>query len=92
MSDLRDAIGKMVPAHSDALQCNWLAWVVGRDGLLSLYMPPHNVADMHGAIKTAKLLCPSVLRIDTYSGDVPDTTYVLSVDGWIAYCRRPYLA
>jgi hypothetical protein len=31
---------------------------------------------MNGAVNIAKELCGQVSRIETFSGDVPDTTYI----------------
>ena len=64
--------------------CGWISWSVVDDGILRLDMPKNNCCDMGGAIEIAKTICPSVWRIDTYSGGKPDVMYMKKNSGWCA--------
>ena len=83
MSDLSESRQHNPSSNwSSGLQCDWVAWRVVDSGILRLDMPDFECCDMSGAIKTAKALCPTVRRIDTYSGGKLDTMYVMESDKW----------
>ena len=75
--------------RSAKLQCCWDAWRQVADGELALEMPAGNCPDMRGAIEIATAICPSVWRIATFSGGMPDTEYRNVRGEWLAYDVRP---
>lgn len=53
--------------------------------LIRFHLADGNCADMDGAVDVAQQLHPLVKRIETYSGDKPDTFYITDSSGeWIA--------
>ncbi len=86
--------------HS-GLACNLDGIWFPSQSLVTLHFPGNNCCDMSGAIELATGLNPHVRRIETFSGDKPDTCYMVvaaeqwpdyqvHVDGtpWLAQWRR----
>lgn len=70
----------MVEMWSEELMCHWYAWRAVQDGsipTLALELPANNVCNMRGAVRVAKQMCPSVARIDVFSGGKPEIVYLL---------------
>ncbi len=74
--------------YSSKLKCAFHGWRVLADGEIALDMPENNCCDMSGAIEIAEVIMPSVWKILTFSGEVPDTAYILLNGKWGAYDLR----
>jgi hypothetical protein len=58
-----------------------------RRGIGKLYFPSGNCCDCAGAIKLFENIDPDVQRIETWSGNDPDTVYDRSAGKWDVYLR-----
>lgn len=74
--------------YSSKLQCVFNGWRVLSDGEIALDMPEHNCCDMRGAIDIASVIMPSVWKISTFCGGLPDVMYILIDGKWGAYDQR----
>ena len=76
-------------AYSEEMLCHFSGWRVTAQNTLALDIVQGECCDMGAAIKTAKSILPTVNKILTYSGDVPDTVYTLTANGWAAHLPNP---
>lgn len=74
--------------YSSKLQCAFNGWRVVDEGEIALDMPKHNCCNARGAIEIAQVIMPSVWKILTFSGGIPDTMYILIDGKWKAYDQR----
>ena len=75
---------KTAECWSENMMTPWVSWTNRGGNVLILRLPAGCCCDMTGAIVVAKLLCPAVRRIETYSGDEPDTQYIKNGKEWEA--------
>ena len=80
MSDLETEL------FNKELMCCLLKVVVEYDmELVKLMLYPNNCTDMTGAINFSKRLMPNVRTIQTISGRIKETVYILEDSGWKAH-------
>lgn len=53
-----------------------------------LYVEEYECPDMTAAIRFFKNVLPTIKTIETYSGNVADTIYILSKGNWEAFDRQ----
>jgi hypothetical protein len=83
-----DVMKQDVATYSSKLMCAFNSWRVLGDGEIALDMPENNCCDMRGAIEIAQVIMPSVWKISTFSGEIPDAVYILIDGKWGAYDQR----
>ena len=67
---------------NEIIKCGINSIDVEDESTISFYLPDGHHADMAGAIKIAKFICPDVKKIKTYSGFEPTISYVFKNDDW----------
>ena len=76
-------------AQRDDLGCDAQAIAYDFDRKIGmLKMRDGNCCDMEGCIEFFKAIDPEIRRIETFSGEVPDTVYALTGNSWNAITPR----
>lgn len=69
---------------SDDLVCSWKKWEVVSPWVLKLTLAPGHSCDLGGCSKIASMICPSVLMIESYSGEKLDMVFLKYNGQWHA--------